>query len=225
MRDRVRVAEVDLLLSRPGLALRALDGDPRRLHPVADLAHERLVVGRGEDRVVEDVRHRRRQVAVVLGVRLGVGLLQQIELELAPEHRLEPGGSRSLNLCFQHLARRGDDRRAVLPVDVAEHHRRPRQPRHAAQRREIRSQVEVAVPRVPTGHCIPGLRVHLHVERQQVVAALESVLDRLGEEIVGLLALSHQTALHVGERADDRVDRSRLDLGSELFHRQHAVPP
>ena len=42
--------------------------------------------------------HRRRQVAVVLGMRLGIGLLEQIELELRPGHRLEARGPRPLDL-------------------------------------------------------------------------------------------------------------------------------
>ena len=77
------------MLARPGLALRGLDLDPGALHPVADLADQRLVVGRGEDVVVEDVRHRRRQVAVVLRVRLRVRLLEEVELELGADHRRE----------------------------------------------------------------------------------------------------------------------------------------
>ena len=171
--------------------------------------------------VVEDVGHRRRQVAVVLLVRLGVGLLEQVELELGAEHRLEARRPRPLDLRREHLARRGDDRRAVLPGDVAEHERRPLEPRDAAQRREVGPQVEVAVAALPARHRVAGLRVHLHVEREQVVAALEPVLDRLVEEEVRLLALAHQPALHVGEGADDRVDRAGLHLGGELLERQH----
>ena len=151
---------------------------PGALHPVADLPDERLVVGRREDVVVEDVRHRRRQVAVVLRVRLLVGLLQEVELELGAEHRLEARRSRPLDLRLQHLPRRGADRRAVLPGDVAEHERRPFEPRHPPQRPEVGPQVEVAVAPLPARHRVPGLRVHLHVEREQVVAALEPVVDR-----------------------------------------------
>ena len=88
-RDRVRVEEVDLLLAGPGLALRALHLDAGRLHPVPHLADERLVVGRGEDVVVEDVRDRGGEVAVVLRVRLLVGLLEEVELELRADHRRE----------------------------------------------------------------------------------------------------------------------------------------
>ena len=150
--QRVGVAEVDLLLPRPRLALRALDRDARRLHPVADLADQALVVGRREDRVVEDVGHRRRQVAVVLGVRLGVALLQQVELELGADHRLEPRRPRPRDLRREHLPRRGDDRRAVLPGHVAEHERRSRQPRDPPQRVEVGLQVEVAVAALPARH-------------------------------------------------------------------------
>src|SRR5207237_307094 len=77
-----------------------------------------LVVGRGEDVVVEDVRHRRRQAAVVLRVRLGVGLLEEEELELRAELRLEAKRGGPVDLGLQDLARRGCDRRAVVPDDV-----------------------------------------------------------------------------------------------------------
>ena len=39
-----------------------------------------------------------------------------------------------------------------------------------------------------------------------------------------LLALAEEAALHVGERADDRVDRAGLHLGGELLERQHGHP-
>src|SRR5262249_31785621 len=42
--QRIGVPEVDLVLARPGLPLRALDGDPGALHAVANLADEALVV-------------------------------------------------------------------------------------------------------------------------------------------------------------------------------------
>ena len=37
--------------------------------------------------------------------------------------------------------------------------------------------------------------------------------------------LSHEPALHVGERDDDRVDRARLDLRLQLVEAQHARDP
>ncbi len=35
--------------------------------------------------------------------------------------------------------------------------------------------------------------------------------------------LSHEPALHVGERDDDGVDRARLDLGLQLLEREHGA--
>ena len=105
-RQRVGEAEVDLLLARPRLALRRLDAHPGGLHPVPDLAQEGLVVGRREDVVVEDVRHRRRQPGVLLGVRLLERLAEEIELELAAHHRRQAECRRPLHLRLQHLPRR-----------------------------------------------------------------------------------------------------------------------
>ena len=85
--------------------------------------------------------------------------------------------------------------------------------------------MEVAVPAFPARHLVARLRVHLHVEREQVVAALEPVTERVLDEVVGLLALAHQAALHVGEGADDGVDRPGLDLCLELLACQQLPPP
>ena len=136
--EGVPKAEVDLVLARPRLALRRLDDHPGRLHRRAYRAEERLVEARREDVVVEDVRHRRREVVVVLGVRLEVGLAEEEELELRPEHRLEAERVRLLHLRLQHLPRRRGDGRSVVPLDVALHHHGGLVPRDPAQRREVR---------------------------------------------------------------------------------------
>ena len=104
--------------------------------------------------VVEDVRHRRRQVAVVLRARLLVGVLEQEELELGAEHRRVPELRRALDLALQHLSRRGSDRRPVGPFDVAEHERRPFEPRDAPQRGHVRPRREVAVAALPARHLV-----------------------------------------------------------------------
>jgi hypothetical protein len=54
--DGVAVAEIQLVLARPRLALRCLDSHAGRLHVVAHGPDERLVIAGGEDVVVEDVR-------------------------------------------------------------------------------------------------------------------------------------------------------------------------
>ena len=83
--DRVGVAGVDLVLAVPGLALGELDRNSRRVHAAADRPDVLLVPSRGEDVVVEDVGDGRREVCVVLLVRLGVALLVEVELELGRE--------------------------------------------------------------------------------------------------------------------------------------------
>ena len=112
-----------------------------------------------------------------------------------------------------------------MPEDVAEDERRPFQPRNPPQRVQVGLEEEVAVAPLPVGDRIPGDGVHLHVEREQVVAALDAVLGDLAfEEELPVHALPHEAALHVGEGDDDRVDRAALDLGSQLLQR-HAGDP
>ena len=99
--------------------------------------------------------------------------------------------------------------RAVVVDDVAEHQRRAVEPGDPAQRRHVGDDPEVAVAVLPVGHLVAGDRLHLHVEREQVVAALDPVLDHLVEEVLDLDPLAEQPALHVGEGGDDGVDRAR----------------
>ena len=100
-----------------------------------------------------------------------------------------------------------------MPDDVAQHECRRLQPGNRAQRRQVRLQPEVAVAPLPARKRVAGLRIHLHVEREQVVAALRLVPSRdLLEEEVDVVALPHQAALHVRERDDDGVDARVLEL-------------
>ena len=62
-----------------------------------------------------------------------------------------------------------------MPDDVAEHERRRFEPGNPAQRGQIGLQPEVAVALLPARDPVPGHGIHLHVERQQVVAALDAV--------------------------------------------------
>ena len=74
---------------------------------------------------------------------------------------------------------------------------------------EIGPEHEVAVALLPARDPVAGDRIHLHVEREQVVAALDAVLaDVLLDEELPVQALAHEPALHVGEGDDHRVDRS-----------------
>jgi hypothetical protein len=225
-RQRVGVPEVDLVLARPRLALGGLDANPRTVHAVPDLADERLVVRGREHVVVEDVGHRRRQVAVVPAVRLLVGLLEQEELQLGAEHRRESEFRGALDLGAQHLPGRRRHRRAVLPGHVAEHECRRLEPRDPAQRREVGQQREVAVPPLPARDRVARHRIHLHLEREQVVAALDRVpgADLVHEELA-VEPLPHQPALHVGEGDDHGVDSSRLHVGPQRVEAEHERDP
>ena len=95
---------------------------------------------------------------------------------------------------------------------------------HGIRRSVARSgcELEVAVAALPARHRVAGHRVHLHVEREQVVAALDPVagVDSSRKNSASS-ALAHQAALHVGEGADDGVDRAGLDVGPQLVQRQH----
>jgi hypothetical protein len=220
--ERVREAEVDLVLAGPCLALRGLDPDPGGMHAVADLPDQILVVRGREDVVVEDVRDGRRQILVALRPRLLVALAQEIELELRARHRREAERGRALHLCPQHLARRRLHGRTVVPEDVRENERGALEPRDPAQRREIRLHREVAVAPLPAGDLVPRDRIHLHVECEQVVAALDrAVVGDLVAEELAVEALSHEPSLHVRECDDDGVDLSRPDLGAQLVDAQH----
>ena len=158
----------------------------------------------------------------MLGVRLEVGLAEEEELELRAEHRLEAERVRLLDLRPQHLARRRGHGRPVVPLDVALHHHRGLVPGDPAQRREVGPEPEVAVAALPARDRVPRHRVHLHLEREQVVAALARVPGLvLGEEELRVEPLAHQAALHVGEADDDGVDRSRLDVRPQLVEAQH----
>src|SRR5205823_5716231 len=78
---------------------------------------------------------------------------------------------------------------------------------------------------LPVRHLVAGHRLHLHVEGEEVVAALDAVIDHLVEEVLDLDPLAEQAPLHIGERGYDRVDRARLALLAEVVEREHAGGP
>ena len=221
-RHRVGEAEVHLLLTRPGLALRALDRDARAVHAVPDLTQQRLVVGRREHVVVEDVRHRRREVAVVLSVRFLEALLQQVELELGADHRL--------------VAQRRERARPVPSAPAAA----KASPATRPPRRRRRARAPS--PRATgCGATCPG-RDAWRSRRNPAPSSRSSspesdpspcraradsynprplVGDVLVEEVLRVHALAQQPPLHVRERNDDGVDRPALDVAFQFVQRQH----
>ncbi len=100
--------------------------------------------------------------------------------------------------------------------DVAQHDRRRVGPTGAGERREVGDEVEVAVAEFPAGVLVPGDGLHLHVDGQQVVAGMRSVLHRVVDEEGRVEALAQQTAVPVGEGGQHRVDLAGADQGAEI---------
>ena len=209
--ERVGVAQVDLLLPPPPLALGELDRHPRRLHPVADGAHQRLLLRGLEDVVVLQVVRHRGEAVVTLGPRLVEGLAEEVELELGGGlHPVaDPGGA--LELAPEHPARRLLDGLALLGVDVAEHERGLGQPRQQAPGGEVGHQLHVAVAPLPRGELEARQRLHLHVHREEVDAGVDAVVQHVVEEVAADDALAHQPAEPVREDGEHGVDVALLD--------------
>jgi hypothetical protein len=204
--QRVRVAQVDLLLSASPLALGELHRHPRRLHPVPDGADQGLLLRRLEDVVVLEVARDRGEAVVALGPRLVEGLAEEIELELGG--RLDPvaGARRALELAAQHPARGFLDRQALLGVDIAEHERGLGQPRQRTPRGEIGDQLHVPVAALPGGQLEAGQRLHLHVHREEVDAGVYALVQDVIQEVAPDHPLAHEAAEPVGEHREHGVD-------------------
>ena len=85
--------------------------------------------------------------------------------------------------------------------------------------------LEVAVAPLPRGHLVAVDRVHVDVDREQVVAALGAVVDDVVEEVPRGQALALKASLHVGERQQDGVYLPGVNLRPQLveFHRASSV--
>ncbi len=220
--QRVAVVEVDLVLAEVALAFGVLHAHARAVHGVADRAQQRLDARRPEDRVVHVVAVGRGEADVALVPCLLVAVLEQDELQLGAGVGRPAALGEAGELAAQHLARGGDDVRAVLPLQVDEAERRGGQPRHRHQGGEVGRHHEVAVAARPRGHGIAVDRVHLHVDGQQVVAGLGAVGDDLVEKEARVHALALQPSLHVGQAQQHRVDAAVGDLRAELVERHRA---
>jgi hypothetical protein len=72
------------------------------------------------------------------------------------------------------------------------------------------------VPAFPGRHLVAVDRVHLDVNRQQVVAALGGVWHDLVEEVPHVQSLPLQAPLHIGQGEHDGVDLARLSPVPQL---------
>ena len=214
------VVEVDLVLAVVALALGAFDRHPGEAHLVADPAQQRLHARAAEDRVVVVVLIGGLEAAVALLERLLVGVAEDDELELGARERLEPAVGEPLELRPQDLPRRCHDGRAVAPRQIGEAERRALVPGHEPQRAQVGLHLEVAIAALPRGHRVAVDRVHLDIDGQQVVAGLRTVLEHGVEEMRRGEPFALQTALHVGQREDDRIDALVLHRVAQLIDRE-----
>src|SRR5581483_5985722 len=87
--------------------------------------------------------------------------------------------------------------------------------------RQVGDEVHVAVTLLPARELVPGDRLHLHVDGQQVVARVRAFACDDVEEEAGVEALAGEPAVRVGEAGDDGVDVARLDQAGELVEVDH----
>ena len=210
------VREVDLVLAEVALALGVLHVHAGAGHAVADPAEQRLDPRGAEHGVVDVVEVGRREVAVALAGGLVVGVAEDHELQLGGADGGEPALGEPVELRAQDLARRGDDGRAVGPVQVGHAQRGALVPGDPAQRLEVGLHLEVAVAPLPGRHRVAVDRVHLDVHGEQVVARLGAVRDDVVDEVPGHQPLALQPALHVGQAQQHGVDLAGVDRRAEL---------
>jgi hypothetical protein len=111
---------------------------------------------------------------------------------------------------------------AVVVADVAHDQGRGLEPGDAAQRVQVRADREIAVAELPGRRLEAGHRLHLHVEREQVVAGVHLVHAVFDEEVPGH-ALAHEPALHVREADQHRIDLASFDQARERLQIQHSL--
>ena len=93
-----------------------------------------------------------------------------------------------------------------LRPHVAQDDRRAFEPTGAAERPEVGDQVKVTIALLPVGEVVPRNRLHLHVDRQQVIAGVGSAFRDLRDKMVDVEPLSQEAAVNVRKDGQDRVD-------------------
>ena len=147
--ERLVVLERDLVLAEVALALGALDLETGPGHAQADTAQQRLDARPAQDRVIDVVEVRWRQVAISGLPGLLVTIEEDDELQLRADECRHAGIGQPVDLAAQHLARRCGDIGSVLPEHVAEHADSAVLPRDSVQGGQVRAHDHVAVAGVP----------------------------------------------------------------------------
>ena len=201
-RQRVGVAQVDLLLARRAFVVAELDRDTHLLQRVDGVAAEvrrRVVHGLVEiPAVVGGHWHR----AVILA------RLQQEELDLGVHVAGEAEVAGLGQLAAQHVSRVGPRRRAVGHRDVAEHPRRVVLARTAGPRQHLERR------RVGPGHHVGFRDPGKALDRGAVEAdaLLEGAFEFGGRDRYGL-----EVSEYVGEPQPDEADVAFLQRAQHEF--------
>ena len=211
------------MLAEVALALGALDVQPGVVHRVADRPQQRLDPAGAEDRVVDVVLVDRRQVAVRRVRGRLVRRVEGDELELGAGQRGPALLGAAVELGLEDRPRRLEHGGVVEPDQVALDHRGRRQVGEHPDRPLVEDELHVAVPALPGGDRVAADGVHVHVDREQVVAALGAVVDDDVREVAPVQPLALQPALHVGERDHDGVDVTGVDAPDQVVHAQVPV--
>ena len=80
---------------------------------------------------------------------------------------------------------------------------------------------DIPVARVPVGEPVSGERVHVHVDRQQVVAGFDAVFGHVLGEEGGGDPFSHRSSVHVGKGEHDGIDGAVGDPRGDEFKSGH----
>jgi hypothetical protein len=105
---------------------------------------------------------------------------------------------------------------------IADYERGPVEPTRNAERTEVGHEVKVAVPALPIREPVSGNRLHVHVHGKQVIADM-SAAPGIVEEELRIQALTHLTAVHVGEAKKDGVGQVHLDAFAQIVQREHSA--
>jgi hypothetical protein len=106
-----------------------------------------------------------------------------------------------------------------VPFEVGHHERGRLLPRHKPERVEVGPHREVAVAARPRRHLVAVDRVHVDVDREQVVAALGALLGDDVEEVPGREPLALEAPLHVRDGQEHGVHRALGYSIAELVER------
>ena len=76
----------------------------------------------------------------------------------------------------------------------------------------------------PSSRTVARDRLHLHVDREEIVAGVRAVRRSLVDEQLGVEPLAHQPAVVVGEADDDGLDSAARRRRTQLVECQRALP-